>query len=145
MKTFIQLRDGVGFATLIVPDGEPDHSVTPDHTTAVEVFTDNPDQFLKMKYDEKTKSWSEAELYVFAELDDLGRVIELRRTYFLHEADGKPLLSQETLRDLRPDWTWDGEKWNIPQAIDHNWEKVAELMAQEPKPELENTPAPSAE
>ena len=45
----------------------------------------------------------------------------MRRTYFLHEADGKPLLSQETLRDLRPDWTWDGEKWNIPVVEDTFW------------------------
>ena len=42
MRTFIQLRDNIGYATLNTPTNMPDHTVTPDHTTAVEVFTDNP-------------------------------------------------------------------------------------------------------
>jgi hypothetical protein len=117
MKTFIQLRNNVGYATLVVPDGEPDHTVTPDDTTAIEVFTDNPDQFLKMKYDEKTKTWSEANLIIYAVLNDKGNPIEIRRTVFLHEADGSPILTAELLEDLQPNWKWDGEKWILPPVV----------------------------
>ena len=62
MRTFIQLRNSVGYAIVITPEGEPDHSVTPDHTTAVEVFTENPDQFLNKKYNEETSTdpWTAA-------------------------------------------------------------------------------------
>jgi len=87
MRTFIQLRDGIGFATVNTPVGEPDHSVTPDHTTAVEVFTENPDQFLKMKYDKETNSWSESPIFRYAEINELGEIIEIRRTVFEHEID----------------------------------------------------------
>ncbi len=118
MRTFIQLRNNVGYATLVVPVGEPDHTVTPDDTTAIEVFTDNPDQFLKMKYDEKTKTWSEANLIIYAVLNDKGNPIEIRRTVFVHEAEGLPILTESLLREISPDWTWDGEKWNIPNIVE---------------------------
>jgi hypothetical protein len=85
MRTFIQLRGGVGYATITTPTDEPDHSVTPDHTTAIEVFTENADQFLKMQYDAETKSWSEAPLIRWAEINQHGVPIEIGRTVFLHE------------------------------------------------------------
>jgi len=125
MKTFIQLRDGIGFATVIVPDGEPDHSVTPDHTTAIEVTTDNPDQFLKMKYDEKTKTWSEAPLIVYGVLDDFGNIIELRRTYFIHETEGHVVIPS----DFEPTWRWVDNEWVKPvviQAVSSNDSLVIE-------------------
>jgi hypothetical protein len=84
MRTFIQLRDGIGFASLATPYSEPDHSVTPDHTTAVEVFTDNPDQFLGKQYNAETKSWSDAPLIRYAELNENGIPIEICRTFFAH-------------------------------------------------------------
>jgi hypothetical protein len=118
MRTFIQLRNGVGYATLITPEAEPDHTVTPDHTTAIEVFTDNPDQFLKMKYNAETKTWSEAPLIIYGVIDNFGRVIEIRRTVFPHEAEGLPIITESLLSELRPDWTWDGEKWNVPNIVE---------------------------
>lgn len=109
MRTFIQLHDGIGFAVLRT-EGEPDHSVTPDHITAIEVFTEDPEQFLKMKYDEKTKSWSEPPLYVWGVVDWDGSIIEIRRTYFEHEVNG-PLLPE----DFNGSWKWKDNAWVIPE------------------------------
>lgn len=96
MPTYIQLRDGVGYA-VVRTHGEPDHSVTPDHTTAIlcECTDENPDQFLKMKYDEKTNSWSKAPLIRYAEINEDGEIMEIKRTYFEHEVTGV-LMTDET-------------------------------------------------
>ena len=136
MRTFIQLRDGVGFAVLNTPDGEPDHSVTPDHTTAIEVTgQDNPDQFLKMKYDETTKAWSKAPLIYYGETDSQGRIIEIRRTYFIHETDGFPILPS----DFDNSWRWIDGDWVKPyieaevitKAIEDQSEEQKERIAKE--------------
>lgn len=111
MRTFIQLHNGIGYAVLHT-EGEPDHSVTPDHITAIEVFTSDPDQFLKKKYSESTKSWSDAELIVFAELNDRGEIIEVRRTYFEHEVTG-PIITP----DVAPNAMWINNEWVTPQII----------------------------
>jgi hypothetical protein len=84
MRTFIQLRDGIGYATLNTPTNAPDHTVTPDHTIAVEVFTDNPEQFLGKKYNAETGLWSDAPIIRYAELNENGMPIEIRKTYFPH-------------------------------------------------------------
>jgi len=113
MRTFIQLRDGVGYATLVVPEGEPDHTITPDHTTAVEVFTADPDQFLKKKYDEKTKTWSDAEVLVWAEISPSGAIMQINRTVFEHEIKG-PLITPE----VEPHWKWIDGEWVKPMTPD---------------------------
>jgi hypothetical protein len=81
MRTFIQLRNGVGYASVITPTDEPDHTITPDHTTAIEVFTADPDQFLKKKYDAETKTWSDAPVYRYAEVNNDGVPVEIKRTF----------------------------------------------------------------
>jgi hypothetical protein len=131
MRTFIQLRNGVGYATVITPEGAPDHSVTPDDTTAIEVFTDNPDQFLKMKYDAETKSWSEAEYIVYADFDHEGRLTDIRRTYFVHETEGKAILTSE----VKPDWRWVDGEWVKPYIEAE--EVVASITAPYIDPETE--------
>jgi hypothetical protein len=108
MRTFIQLRDGIGFASLVTPNGEPDYSVTPDHTTAIEVFTDNPDQFLGKQYNAETKSWSDAPLIRYAELNENGVPIEIRRTFFAHT-----IPSNAAIMPDEADATW--------QVIDGQW------------------------
>jgi len=110
MKTFIQLRDGIGFAVIKTAGEDPDHSITPDHTTAISVETDNPEEFLNKKYDEKTKTWSEAEVIFYAEVDSKGKPIEFKHTYFSHEAEGKAIVTEEI--DHR--WTWNGTEWEKP-------------------------------
>jgi hypothetical protein len=113
MRTFIQLKNGVGFATIIVPtDSEPDHSVTPDDTTAIEVFTDNPDQFLKKQYNAETKSWTDAPLIRFAEVDENGTVIEIKKTYFEHEVTG-PILGNDVVTNS----TWVDGAWVPPRVV----------------------------
>ena len=109
MRTFIQLRDGIGYATLTTPEGEPDHTVTPDHTTAIEVFTADPDQFLKKKYNESTKTWSDAEVLFWAEIAHNGAIMQINKTVFKHEIDG-PLLTPE----VEPHWKWLDSKWVAP-------------------------------
>jgi hypothetical protein len=117
MRTFIQLKNGIGFATIIVPtDSEPDHSVTPDDTTAVEVFTADPDQFLKKKYDEKTNSWSDAPILRYAEINESGDIIEIKRTVFEHEIDHNTKLMND---DTSPLHKWiDGEWVNTQPVIE---------------------------
>lgn len=130
MRTFIQLRNGVGYATLTTPAEEPDHSVTPDHTTAIEVFTDNPDQFLKMKYDAETKSWSQAPVLRYAEINGQGEIIEIKHTVFEHEIDEDTKLMEA---DTTPAHKWIDGGWVfnfIPPAIQPEPVEVIDL----PKP-----------
>jgi hypothetical protein len=132
MKTFIQLRDGVGYA-VIRTTGDVDHTVTPDHTTAVEVETENPDQFINMKYNETTKSWSEPELIYYAVVDRDGNIIEVRKTYFIHETDGFGVITPE----VKNDWKWINGEWvtpyieviEVPQAIESRPETEEERLA----------------
>jgi hypothetical protein len=111
MRTFIQLRDGVGYATIITPTDAPDHSVTPDHTTAVEVFTTDPDQFLKKKYDADTNSWSEAPIIRYAEINSQGDIIEIKYTVFTHEIDHNTKLMEE---DTTTFHKWRDGEWQPP-------------------------------
>jgi hypothetical protein len=77
----------------------------------VEYEGENPEQFIGKKYDTNTKTWHDAEVYVYAILDEKGRAMEIRRTVYQHEADGYP-----TWEDgLRPDHYWANGKWNDPK------------------------------
>jgi hypothetical protein len=113
MRTFIQLRDGIGYATLSTPAGEPDHSVTPDHTTAIEVFTDNADQFIGKQYNAETKSWSDAEVLFWAEIAHNGAIMQINKTVFQHEVNG-PLLTPE----VESHWKWVDGEWVAPKTAD---------------------------
>jgi hypothetical protein len=124
MRTFIQLRDGIGYATIITPADAPDHTVTPDHTNAIEVFTDNPDQFLKMKYNAETKSWSEAPVLRYAEINAQGEIIEIKRTVFEHEVDDDTKLMEADTTHLH--------KW-----IDGEWVKEEPIVQEINQDELE--------
>lgn len=111
MRTFIQLRDGIGYATLTTPADAPDHSVTPDHTTAIEVFTENPDQFLKMKYDADTKSWSGAPIIRYAEVNSQGDIVEIKYTVFTHVIDHDTKLMEDDTTTLHK---WSDGEWVLP-------------------------------
>lgn len=112
MRTFIQLKNGIGFATLNVPtDVEPDHTVTPDDTTAIEVFTDNPDQFLKMSYNKETKTWSEAPLLRWAQVNSNGVMVEIGRTYFVHEIPSDAIIVPE---EVDGSYKWIDGEWVAP-------------------------------
>ena len=115
MRTFIQLRDNIGYATLNTPTNMPDHTVTPDHTTAVEVFTDNPEQFLGKKYDASTNTWSDSLVIRYAELNENGVPIEIHRTVFAHTISNNFVIMPD-----KADGNWrvvDGE-WVAPVFIE---------------------------
>ena len=112
MRTFIQLRDGIAYATLITPTDSPDHTVTPDHTTAIEVFTDSPDQFLGKRYNESTKTWSDAPKLKYAVLNSDGFIIEIRETIFEHETELPN--HQDWDGSISPSWKWNGTEWVDP-------------------------------
>jgi len=113
MRTFIQLRDGVGYAT-INTTGEPNHTVTPDHTTAVEVFTDNPEQFLRKEYNAETKEWSDAPIIRFAEINENGELIEIRRTVFVHEIPNNAVVMPD---EVNGSWKFINGEWVAPVIV----------------------------
>ncbi len=138
MRTFIQLKNGVGYATLITPSDAPDHSVTPDDTTAIEVFTDNPDQFLKKVYDAETKSWSEAPLIRWAQVNQNGVMVEIGRTYFQHEVPNDALIVPE---GVDGSYTWIDGEWVAPVIIVESTvvEPEPQTMIESPQTSEENS------
>jgi hypothetical protein len=88
MLTFIQTLDNIGFA-LVRTHGEPDHSVTPDDTTAINVTNHpNPESLLGKKYDPVTKTWSEAPLFYFVTQLINGVVHQTNSTVFKSHITG---------------------------------------------------------
>jgi hypothetical protein len=113
MRTFIQVRDNVGFA-VIHTTGELDHTVTPDHTTAIEVFTSDADQFLKKKYDPTTQTWSDAPILRYAEINSAGEIIEIKRTVFEHEVDKDTKLMDDHVTAA---YVWKDGQWLSPLEV----------------------------
>lgn len=112
MRTFIQLRDGIGYAT-VNTTGEPDHSVTPDHTTVVEVFTDNPEQFLCKKYNSETSTWTDTPIIKYAIVDEEGFIVEFKSTFFESEIKNNPIINSK----ISGSHKWDGTSWYVPESI----------------------------
>jgi len=113
MRTFIQLRNGIGYAT-INTSGELDHSVTPNHTTAVEVFTDNPEQFLCKTYNAETNTWTDTPIIRFAEINENGELIEIRRTVFTHEIPNNTVVMPNEANNL---WKFINGEWVEPPVV----------------------------
>ena len=112
MRTFIQLQDNIGWA--VVRSNEmPDHTNTPANITIVEVFTSEPEQFLKKKYNPETTSWSDVDLITFAEVNNKGSIIEIKRTYFNHEVTG-PIITE----DIPLDSKWINDNWVISTPVE---------------------------
>lgn len=135
MKTFIQTRDDIGFAVLHTI-GEPDHSVTPDHTTAIEVTGhEDPDSLLKKKYDPTTKTWGDAPIYRVAEINQSGDIVEIRHTVFEHEIDLDTILMPDGANHL---WKYINKEW-----IEPSFEEPVPFV--EPLPMDRNVETPSQE
>lgn len=126
MRTFIQLRDNIGFATVQVPEGEPDHTITPDHTTAIEVFTDNPDQFLNKYYDVASNSWSDAPLLTYAIVANDGSIVEIRNTYFTFDVHG-PLIDSNTPLNSK----WINGEWVSPTPVEPAVEHIQSVRIEQ--------------
>jgi hypothetical protein len=94
MRTFIQFKDDVAFSTI----------QTPGETEGVEVFTDNPEQFLNKKY--INGSWVDAPLIRYAILDDTNTVVQIDKTYFSSLVGEN--IAIEDGQDVRINSVWDG-------------------------------------
>ena len=75
MRTFIQLKDNVGWAS-VNTDGEVEGSI--------EVEPNNGDFYIKKKYINEV--WSDADLIRFAEINEDGEILEIKNTYYSSEA-----------------------------------------------------------
>jgi hypothetical protein len=84
MRTFIQLKDGVGWASV---------NTTGEIEGAIEVDNGTGDFYLKKKYENGV--WNEAELIKFAEINEDGEIIEIKRTHFSSEVNG-PIMDANT-------------------------------------------------
>ena len=80
MRTFIQLKDGIGWASV---------NTAGEIEGAIEVESGTGDFYIKKKYQDGV--WSNAELIQFAHINNDGQIIERKNTYFTSEVDG-PLL-----------------------------------------------------
>jgi len=83
MRTFVQLKDGVGFAVVN----------TEKETAGIEVEFGTGEQYLKKTYN--NGQWEPAPLIWFAELNYDGSIIEICKTYFISEVGDAPILTPE--------------------------------------------------
>ena len=114
MRTFIQLKDKIGYATVNTM-GEPDHSVTPNDTTVVEVFTDNPEQFLYKTYNLETNTWTDTPIIKYAIVDENGFIVEFKSTVFQSEIKNNPIIDLK----ITGSYKWNGTSWINPEDILH--------------------------
>jgi len=83
MRTFIQLKDGIGWASVNTPE---------EIEGAIEVEYGTGDFYVKKKYENGV--WSEAPILKFAEIGDDGVILEIRRSYFPSDVSG-PIITPE--------------------------------------------------
>ena len=102
MRTFVQLKDGVGFAAVN----------TPESVDGIEVEAGSGDQYLKKVYNDG--EWSDAPLIWFAEIGYDGSIIEIKKTYFSSEVGSNPILTP----DIKPDAKWLDGKWENPGLVE---------------------------
>ena len=101
MRTFIQLKDGIGWASI---------NTTGELEGAIEVDSGTGDFYIKKKYENGL--WVEAEIIKFAEINDEGEIVEIKRTYFSSEVNGI-LMDSET----KPTSKWINGAWVNPQIV----------------------------
>lgn len=101
MRTFIQLKDGIGWASV---------NTTGEIEGAIEVESGTGDFYIKKKYENEV--WSEADIIKFAEINDDGSIIEILRTYFPSEVNG-PVMTAETQSTSK----WIDGAWVHTEAV----------------------------
>lgn len=102
MRTFIQLKDGIGWASV---------NTTGEIEGAIEVESGTGDFYIKKKYENGV--WGDAELIKFAEINEEGAIIEINRTYFVSEVNG-PVIDSDT----KPTSKWINDAWVHEIVID---------------------------
>lgn len=119
MRTFIQFKDDVAFSTV----------QTPGETDGIEVFTDNPEQFLKKKFVDG--SWVDAPVIRYAILDDTDTVVQIEKTYYSSLVGDNIVIEDDS---VSINWTWDGVDFIAPVSNYVESIRVVEEPAQ-----IENT------
>jgi hypothetical protein len=113
MKTFIQLKDSIGFAVIN----------TPGETEGIEVAFGTGDNYLGQLY--SNGSWSVAPTIKYAILNEDGGIVELRQTKFPSELGPWPEWNSE----IPTTWKWIDGAWIDPTPI------VEESAPEAPAPE----------
>lgn len=102
MRTFVQLKDGVGFAVVN----------TPNETAGIEVELGTGEQYLNKFYD--NNKWTDAPLIWFAEIGHDGSILEFKKTYFVSEIGNAPILTP----DVKPSAKWLNGAWVNPPVVE---------------------------
>ena len=102
MRTFVQLKDGIGFAT-VNTEGETD---------GIEVEFGQGENYLKKIYNDG--NWEPAPLIWFAEINYDGSIIEIRRTYYPSEVGDNPILTP----DIKSSARWVNNEWVQEQHVE---------------------------
>lgn len=117
MKTFIQIKDGVGFA----------YVNTIGETDGVEVEFGTGEEYLNKSYANNT--WGDTAPFIwFAEINHNGSILELRKTRFISDVGNNPIITP----DISPAAKWVNGQWVEPVII----------IPEEPQPAIT---APSTE
>lgn len=102
MKTFIQFKDNIASA----------YVQTSGETDGIEVFTDNPEQFIGKKLTTEG-IWVDAEEIKYALVDEDGNIAEIRKTVYPSIVGDNPIMSAE----VKSNWKWNGTNF-IPPATE---------------------------
>jgi hypothetical protein len=101
MRTFIQLKDGIGWASV---------NTTGEVEGSIEVESGTGDFYIKKKYENGL--WNDADLIKYAEINEDGEIIEIKRTYYSSEVNG-PILTEDTKTTSK----WIDGAWVLPQPV----------------------------
>jgi hypothetical protein len=99
MKTFIQLKDGIGFAFID----------TPNDTEGIEVPFGTGESYLKKTY--TNGEWADAAVIRYAHVNDNGLITEVLTTVFESVVGDNPIIPEGL--DLQS--TWNGNSWVAPE------------------------------
>jgi len=99
MRTFIQFKDEIALG-YVQTNGETD---------GIEVFTDNPDEFIGKKLNQDG-NWVSVDEIKYAIIDEDGSISEIRKTLYPSVVGDNPVMSAE----VKPNWKWNGTSWISP-------------------------------
>ena len=118
MKHYVQLKDGIVFATHSSPSNVDDSG-----PNVWEVETDATDKLGKLY---SNGEFSDAPLIKYAIVDSNNMVLFIKETKYSSEVTG-PIITSD---DVSVFWTWNGENFTSPLAVEPA------------QPAAEETPAP---
>jgi hypothetical protein len=98
MRTFIQLKDGIGWASV---------NTTGEVEGAIEVESGTGDFYIKKKYEDGV--WLEADIIKFAEISEDGSILEVKRTYYPSDVNGIIMNEDTKTTDKFIDGVWVSE------------------------------------